>query len=134
MNMFLCVIICSVDCIFSCSAFFTSRHHLQRALQHPVYTQAIRQAHIHSRVWTSPNLYMSVRITFQENEHEASRRLKTEFMTQVDGATTSAEDRILIMAATNIPWELDEAVLRSVALTFPCPLLCLLLYSVLSYV
>jgi SpoVK/Ycf46/Vps4 family AAA+-type ATPase len=40
----------------------------------------------------------------KENEHEASRRLKTEFMTQVDGATTSAEDRILIMAATNIPW------------------------------
>ena len=50
----------------------------------------------------------------QENEHEASRRMKTEFMTQVDGATTSAEDRILIMAATNIPWELDEAVLRYV--------------------
>ena len=38
--------------------------------------------------------------------------MKTEFMTQVDGATTSSEDRILIMAATNIPWELDEAVLR----------------------
>ena len=85
---------------------------------------------MHSRVRTFPNLYMSALITFQENEHEASRRLKTEFMTQVDGATTSAEDRILIMAATNIPWELDEAVLRSVALAFPCPLLCLLLYSV----
>ena len=55
---------------------------------------------------------ISVRKKFQENEHEASRRLKTEFMTQVDGATTSADDRILIMAATNIPWELDEAVLR----------------------
>ena len=41
-------------------------------------------------------------------------------MTQVDGATTSAEDRILIMAATNIPWELDEAVLRSTCLTVPC--------------
>ena len=40
--------------------------------------------------------------------------MKTEFMTQVDGATTSSEDRILIMAATNIPWELDEAVLRCV--------------------
>jgi SpoVK/Ycf46/Vps4 family AAA+-type ATPase len=48
----------------------------------------------------------------KENEHEASRRVKTEFMTQIDGAATSTEERILIMGATNIPWELDEAVLR----------------------
>jgi SpoVK/Ycf46/Vps4 family AAA+-type ATPase len=33
-------------------------------------------------------------------------------MTQIDGATTAKEDRLLIMGATNIPWELDEAVLR----------------------
>jgi len=38
--------------------------------------------------------------------------MKTEFMTQLDGATTSSEKRLLIMAATNIPWDLDEAVLR----------------------
>eukprot|EP01034_Spumella_vulgaris_P026162 gene26162-32697_t len=60
--------------------------------------------------------------TRKENEHEASRRLKTEFMTQVDGATTSAEDRILIMAATNIPWEIDEAVLRRLAKRIYVPL------------
>jgi len=48
----------------------------------------------------------------KDNEHEASRRLKTEFMTQVDGATTGAGDRLLIMAATNLPWDIDEAVLR----------------------
>jgi SpoVK/Ycf46/Vps4 family AAA+-type ATPase len=47
-----------------------------------------------------------------ESEHEASRRVKTEFMTQVDGATSNSETRLLIMGATNIPWELDEAVLR----------------------
>jgi SpoVK/Ycf46/Vps4 family AAA+-type ATPase len=32
----------------------------------------------------------------KEGEHEASRRLKTEFMTQLDGATTGAEERLLI--------------------------------------
>ena len=48
----------------------------------------------------------------KENEHEASRRVKTEFMTQVDGASTASEERLLIMAATNLPWEIDEAVLR----------------------
>ena len=48
-----------------------------------------------------------------DSEHEASRRIKTEFMTQLEGASTpSSADRILIIAATNLPWGLDEAVLR----------------------
>ena len=64
----------------------------------------------------------------KESEHEASRRLKTEFMTQIDGATTSKEDRLLIMGATNIPWELDEAVLR-----YCCVAYCIALNSIISY-
>lgn len=35
------------------------------------------------------------------DEHESSRRLKTEFLVQLDGAATSIEDRILIVGATN---------------------------------
>lgn len=58
----------------------------------------------------------------KENEHEASRRVKTEFMTQIDGALTSASDRLLVMAATNIPWEIDEAVLRRMVKRIYVPL------------
>ena len=45
-------------------------------------------------------------------EHEASRRLKTEFLVQLDGAATANDERILIMGATNRPSELDDAVIR----------------------
>ncbi|XP_050311715.1 spastin isoform X2 [Anthonomus grandis grandis] len=47
------------------------------------------------------------------NEHEASRRLKTEFLVEFDGLPSNPEnERILVMAATNRPQELDEAALR----------------------
>lgn len=55
-----------------------------------------------------------------EGEHEASRRFKTEFMTQVDGIASGSGDsgdagndaHLLLIACTNCPWDLDAAVLR----------------------
>ncbi|EAY20193.1 ATPase, AAA family protein [Trichomonas vaginalis G3] len=46
-----------------------------------------------------------------ENDSEASRRMKTEFLIQLDGVGKSM-DGILLLAATNIPWDLDPAVRR----------------------
>jgi len=49
-----------------------------------------------------------------DGEHEASRRFKTEFMTQVDGIVKSggSEKNVLVIACTNCPWDIDSAVLR----------------------
>ncbi|RYH12580.1 ATP-binding protein [archaeon] len=45
-------------------------------------------------------------------ENEATRRMKTEFMVQLDGASTDLSARVVIIGATNRPEELDEAVRR----------------------
>ena len=48
----------------------------------------------------------------KENDHEASRRLKTEFLVQFDGLNNSPTDRISLIGATNLPNMLDPAALR----------------------
>ncbi|XP_068483798.1 uncharacterized protein [Phaseolus vulgaris] len=45
-------------------------------------------------------------------EHEAMRKMKNEFMVNWDGLRTKDSERVLVLAATNRPFDLDEAVIR----------------------
>uniref|UniRef100_A0A673MJC3 Katanin p60 ATPase-containing subunit A-like 2 n=1 Tax=Sinocyclocheilus rhinocerous TaxID=307959 RepID=A0A673MJC3_9TELE len=44
-------------------------------------------------------------------DHEGSRRMKTELLVQMDGLARS-NDLVFVLAASNLPWELDHAMLR----------------------
>jgi SpoVK/Ycf46/Vps4 family AAA+-type ATPase len=61
----------------------------------------------------------------KESDHEASRRLKTEFMVQMDGIRSQSnnddpgqqqqqqqQQHVLVIACTNCPWDVDSAILR----------------------
>lgn len=47
-----------------------------------------------------------------EGENESSRRVKTEFMVQMQGVGNANAGGVLVLGATNLPWALDSAIRR----------------------
>ena len=47
----------------------------------------------------------------KDSDHESSRRMKNEFLTALDGAGTG-DGKVLLIGATNMPWDIDAAALR----------------------
>ena len=47
-----------------------------------------------------------------DNDNEAAKRLKTEFLIQFDGLGSNSKAKLLVIAATNRPMDLDDALLR----------------------
>ncbi|KAI4307059.1 hypothetical protein L6164_030289 [Bauhinia variegata] len=52
------------------------------------------------------------------SDHEALLNMKTEFMALWDGFTTDQNAQVMVLAATNRPSELDEAILRRLPQAF----------------
>jgi SpoVK/Ycf46/Vps4 family AAA+-type ATPase len=52
------------------------------------------------------------------SDHEATNSMKTEFMSSWDGMLTDPKSSIVVVAATNRPWDVDDAILRRLPRTF----------------
>ena len=73
------------------------------------------------------------------SEHEASRRVRNELMAAWDGLQSKETERILVLATTNRPFDLDDAVVRRLPRRFSCSLvnwnqsLIVMKFKTLSY-
>merc|ERR1711964_214869 len=60
----------------------------------------------------------------KEGQHANEGNVRTEFLTLMEGVDTKADRKLLIVGATNLPWAIDEAVLRRYPSKSFSPRLC----------
>lgn len=68
-----------------------------------------------------------------DNESEAARRIKTQFLIEMQAIKDSKDSRVLVLGATNLPYLLDQAVRRRFDKVQPIWLLGLQLCSVYTF-
>ncbi|MBI4020216.1 MAG: ATP-binding protein [Candidatus Aenigmarchaeota archaeon] len=52
----------------------------------------------------------SIAISRDSDMHETTRRVLSQLLTEIEGFNTKGAERVLVMGATNKPWDLDDAV------------------------
>ena len=60
----------------------------------------------------------------ESGQESGQRGLKTEFLVRMEGVVTSKSDRVVLVGATNLPQELDKAVIRRFTKRLHIPLPC----------
>jgi len=53
----------------------------------------------------------AIMITRDSGVHEATRRVISQLLMEIDGFSTKKDEKVLLMAATNRPWDLDNAMI-----------------------
>jgi len=53
----------------------------------------------------------SIMLSRDSGINESSRRVVSQLLTEIDGFKTESDEKVIIMAATNKPWDLDDAMI-----------------------
>ncbi|TKY65589.1 Spastin protein [Spatholobus suberectus] len=97
----------------------TKRRDLFTGLRRPARGEKLVRTLFKAAVSRQPSVIFvdeidSIMSTRFANEHETSRRLKSEFLIHFDGVTSNPDDIVIVIGATNKPQELDDAFLGRV--------------------
>lgn len=89
---------------------------IYRSLKYDFYTQRLVKQLFEMARESKPAIIFideidSLAGTRSESESEGSRRIKTEFLVQMNGVGHD-DAGVLVLGATNIPWQLDSAIKR----------------------